>query len=64
MTRKHFEEIALHLYNLRPIALSDAGKAQLCQWRAHVEVMAAFCTLQNTRFDRDRFMEACGYEEK
>ena len=68
MTRKHFKAIADALASNKP-KLSDFGPAyeneyecQLGQWRADVMAMVAVCRQFNSNFNKNRFLEACDYE--
>lgn len=69
MTRKHFEQLARNLKNTRPtpprtnvVSLWDQTvyEAQLHQWQRSVDAVASACQTSNDRFDRNRFLEACG----
>lgn len=51
MTRKHFESIA---YSIRYMTLTDTARREVA------ERMADTCALHNSRFDRDKFLAACG----
>ena len=50
MTRKHFKIMAAEV----------AGIADPEQRKAMAERLAVMCKQANARFDRQRFMEACG----
>ncbi len=54
MTRKHFQALAAI------VAKCESSTSDDVHWRLAND-MADFCAQQNTRFDRDRFMVACGY---
>jgi len=60
MQRRHFELIADCLSTARPPdgALGD----ERCQWVHAVEVFASRLNDTNSRFNRDRFLRACGVE--
>lgn len=52
MTRKHFKEIA------KTISLIDNKDER----KRQAEAMATICQQSNPRFDRGRFLAACGVE--
>ena len=67
MTRQHFQAIADTLKNLEPIARvgdgvgvcpTETGRSE--QWALATEAFADMCAQQNYRFDRGRFLAACG----
>ena len=64
MTRKHFEAIAHELRLTKPsFVLNDKEQkygAEYRQWRKDVDAIASVCRQLNSRFDRDRFLLACG----
>lgn len=76
MTRKHFEEIAATLKNAKP-TMRDANGFRVMipglkgpkikgaeeQWAMTVRLLADMCSRQSGRFDRARFLKACGMEE-
>lgn len=52
MTRKHFERVAAMLKRHKDCALcAELLSKEFAEWFAE----------ENPRFDRDRFMEACGF---
>ena len=58
MTRKDYVALACALR----AALPDSASAlEVLQWRADCDAVARVCALDNSRFDRDRFMDACGF---
>lgn len=62
MTRKHFKTIAAALADLRPnnpTGWVSIGSA-LALWSDCVYRMANLCADSNPRFDRDKFLAACG----
>lgn len=66
MTRKQFAAIADALYRSRPVSTTDAGRkfdaVAIQQHRLSCDQVAAALAEMNPRFDRDRFMAACGVE--
>jgi hypothetical protein len=58
MTRQDFELIAETLKASRPAPHWDANK--LAQWNATVNRFCERLRAINTRFNRDRFVSACG----
>lgn len=63
MTKKHFEALARAMRNCRPVGLGggDIMHAQMYQWRLAVLNVADFCQDQNANFDKEKFLEKCGY---
>ena len=57
MTKKHFESLALHLADVRPI-VADGGNSRHI-WLESVGAVADSLALSNPRFDRSRFIDAC-----
>lgn len=58
MTRKHFKEIAETINQL-----AESGHLANDYYETHFVVASAFanvCARYNPRFNRDKFMEACG----
>ena len=60
MTRKDFEVVAKALKAAKPDR--EDGFYVAVQWRRTVAEMAAALALTNGRFNRDRFLRACGME--
>ncbi len=58
MTRKHFEALAHELKIQKPE--TDLGRAQ---WEYDCRAVANACAASNGRFDRGRFLRACGVED-
>jgi len=76
MTRQHFEAIAKALRDSRPddlegfmtnrpapVMMSASQSNKVFQWYKTVMKMADMCETFNPRFDRSRFLDACGWEE-
>lgn len=57
MTKKQFEKLARALLNSKP-----AKGAILYQWKDDVEAVANVCASENSRFDYNKFLKACGVE--
>lgn len=70
MTRKYFEMLAAALKSTNP-ALTASGEldyetacaAATEQWFKTTRKIADACAQMNVRFDRSRFMRACGAEQ-
>lgn len=62
MTKKHFELIASTLRHLAPPRELPSSPRAYEQWRATVESFADMCAASNPRFNRTRFLAACGVE--
>jgi len=62
MSRKDYELTAKALANSRPIALSEAGKAQKAQWENCCYQVAQAFEKENSQFNKIRFLKACGVE--
>lgn len=65
MTRKHFEALAAALRSIRPQVerRADQGAYNVgcCdQWNSDVSRIATVCEQANDRFDRRKFIQACG----
>lgn len=58
MSRKHYELIASALAGRKP----EAGSAKWGQWAYDCMALADVFVRDNVRFDRARFLEACGLE--
>ncbi len=59
MTKKHFEALAAALRENRFLPDNEAANVQ---WERCVEAVAAVGADFNPRFDRARFLAACGME--
>lgn len=57
MSRKHYEAIAAAFNSTRPAV----SVAKLEQWADDVLTIARWLADGNPRFDRERFLTACGY---
>lgn len=63
MTRKDYELIAAVLADYAPKGLgfiNSEREAQIGQWLDMVDDMADALAKDNPRFDKDRFLRACG----
>ena len=60
MTRKDYELIARVLAFTRTSAKSDLSPQADNMWRVACGDIADALASENPRFDRDRFLEACG----
>lgn len=61
MTRKHFARLADELKAVKPEhSLTATGQAHHGQWCACVYAVADALKGTNDRFDRERFLRACG----
>src|SRR5439155_9320453 len=64
MTKKHFEQIAKAMRNLRTFEAHDQEMsetvARAVRYTSVVDALASVCAESNPRFDRDRFLQACG----
>ncbi len=58
MTKKHFNALAAMFKRERPSENWDANKRVM--WNALAQGVADECWAFNMRFDRARFIEACG----
>lgn len=64
MIKKHFIELAEIMQDLK-LQLNEANKIGLHPHEIHEQtcrLLATFCKKQNTKFDRDKFLKACGVE--
>ncbi len=70
MSRKDFVALAARLKAMRPAGenthasqkAKNVAAGRLDQWREMVKGMADFCQSQSERFDRERFLTACGLD--
>ena len=69
LSKKHFEMLARGLSNNKPRNPAvpprehkAALKHRTLQWKADVCAIADMLATTNPRFDRERFLKACGYE--
>ena len=58
MSKKHFETLALVLLNLKP----KKKGPKLAQWYCHCRELANMCQETNPRFNREKFLATCGYD--
>lgn len=58
MTKKHFNELAAELSDVKPDQDEDAAYRQ---WARCVNAVMRVCGRSNPYFDVDRFLQACGY---
>lgn len=65
MTKKDFEFIAAKLRQAKHYHAGDNDifDAKHNQWVAVVTYMADGLSMANPRFNRERFLEACGYND-
>lgn len=67
MTRKHFKALAAAMKYSRPSRVTykriQDFVSRYVQWVSDVKVVAETLSMFNTGFNRDRFMEACGFSE-
>lgn len=71
MSRKHFTDLASRLLSCKPHGENKHATARakhiatgkMDQWREMVKEMASFCASQNSQFDRQRFLTACGLDD-
>lgn len=62
MTKKHFEQFAFMLNGQKPIESTDPyQKGAFDQWKVMVRRTADIFGENNSRFNRSKFLEACGY---
>jgi hypothetical protein len=64
MTHKDFKALAVRLHSNRPKKsdCDDITTTEYSLWQAMVSDVADVCSMSNPRFDRDKFLEACGYD--
>lgn len=61
MTKRHFIALARALLAERPGDNWDANKK--VQWELDCKAVAKVCLAQNPRFDRGKFLLACGFTD-
>jgi hypothetical protein len=59
MTKRHFIRLASLLRSIKP---TSGQTDQYKQWEDTVYAIAGLCGSFNPRFDRTRFVDACGVE--
>lgn len=62
LTKKHYEAIALMLQNAHDTIAESAHAKTVV--RLHAYNLADYFAQNNPRFDRTRFLQACGIKEK
>src|SRR6266404_4600938 len=63
MTRKHFQQIANAMQSLRKFEVNDAELSEdvrVVRYSSVVDALAKVLAESNPKFDRDRFLDACG----
>jgi hypothetical protein len=64
VTRKHFQKIAAVLHSIRKFEVEDIERSSIdvrvVRFSSVVDALAGVLADSNPRFDRDRFLEACG----
>jgi hypothetical protein len=61
VTREHFEAIAAAIALVRPDKVCpNPSNGMFISWNDCVVQLARVCADSNPRFDRDRFLKACG----
>ena len=66
MTRQHFKALASELNSIRPASIGIPGSKEreaFIQWTHAVEAVGNVCRQFNSRFNADRFRDACGWTE-
>ena len=63
MTRRHSEALAAALAAALQDVAPEKGGAMRDQWINDVCAIATVCDESNPRFDRARFLKACGVQE-
>jgi len=63
MTKKHFEALAAALKESETPDSQESEKAWVShnQWKQDCWAVARVCQQFNNNFDRERFLDACGY---
>lgn len=60
LEHRHFAVIAAALRESKPAANWEPAK--MSQWKSTVSSFVDTCRSSNGRFDRDRFLAACGWD--
>lgn len=63
MTRKDYIKLADSFVNCKPSINHEYYGLLLAQWRACIQSIAYVLQADNSNFDRNRFFDACGYED-
>lgn len=63
MTRKHFEAIAQRINGATHVTLLKNKRPTVDKLQL-VEMLASYFQFENPRFDRARFLDACGLGEE
>jgi hypothetical protein len=58
LQHRHFSAIAAALRNSKPV-----NPDWLAQWQATVDEFLIVCRASNSKFNRERFLAACNYQE-
>jgi len=63
MAKKHSKALASALRDCKPVATGndDTLRHAIRQWRDDVQAVASVCASDNPKFEKDRFLDACGY---
>ena len=61
MTKRHFIRLASLLHSIKPTS-GPTIEQQYKQWEDTVYAIAGLCGSFNPRFDRTRFVDACGVD--
>ena len=56
MSKKHFKLLAAVMLEIKP-------DRDISDWQNACSAIASVCAMTNPRFDRDRFLRACGVIE-
>jgi hypothetical protein len=62
MTRKDYALLAEALHHSKPIRMADSLSTNIFQWEQDVRAIATALRTANIRFDRDKFLRACGID--
>jgi hypothetical protein len=60
MSKKHFIRLASCLSDNQPVSSTHHFDIALEQWQTDCRAIASACLTVNPRFDRQRFLTACG----